>query len=142
MDGLGERIQLCRSICEVRGKGGGSQADFGRVVAVQLGGSNPISGATVSRWEAGEFQPDLRTLLAIARVAGVDAGWLAFGDASRAPKPAETLQPHLDKALRALLEGTLAREEEKLARMRKLAATLHAVSREAKRKPSVPPEGG
>jgi transcriptional regulator with XRE-family HTH domain len=142
MSELGERIQLCRSICEVRGKGGGSQTDFGRVVAVQLGGANPISGATVSRWEAGEFQPDLWTLLAIARVAGVDAGWLAFGDASRAPKPTETLQPHLDQALRTLLDKAVARDKEKLARMRKIAATLQAIKRAKNRKSSGPPEGG
>jgi transcriptional regulator with XRE-family HTH domain len=64
-----------------------SQHAVGALVAELLRRRRPITAATVSRWESGDALPSLPTVDAIARACGVDPGWLAFGERSRAPSP-------------------------------------------------------
>ena len=47
----------------------------------------PPTSSTVSRWFT-EAVPDLQTIEAIARVLGVPAGWLAFGEGEPPDDPA------------------------------------------------------
>lgn len=88
---LGQRIQLARTY-SARGTGGArlTQEAFAAAVGLQLG-KESVGKVTVSRWERGDTVPNLDSLLAIARAAKVDPGWLAFGAASQAPPP--ELQP-------------------------------------------------
>lgn len=129
MDGLGERIQVCRAVLHAEGASGGSQAGFGQALAIKMGLSKPVSGATVSRWESGEFEPDLSTLVAIARLSGVDAGWLAFGEYSQAPDPKKTLGSKASDAARAVIESDAARRKEKLESKARLLGHLRAVNK-------------
>ncbi len=46
----------------------------------------PIPQPTVSRWFRDRL-PDPPTMCALAAALQVDPGWLAFGDASKAPRP-------------------------------------------------------
>jgi len=80
MKTLGERIIYCRLRARFQSGTSVSQEELGKLVAKLLLRDQPVSGATVSRWESGEFQPDLSSITAIAEVGGVAPGWLAFGD--------------------------------------------------------------
>lgn len=61
-----------------------TQADVLREFQAMTG--DAVNDATVSRWFSGAFWPaDPRHQLALARVLGVDVGWLFFGDHSQAP---------------------------------------------------------
>ena len=72
------------------------QSRLGRSVsqtwlATEMGkelGQGPLSQSTLSGYFTGKFQPtDLDRYIALAKVLGVDPGWLAFGEASAAPAP-------------------------------------------------------
>jgi transcriptional regulator with XRE-family HTH domain len=65
-------------------------AEFGKLVAVQLGRSAPFSAAAVSRWEAGTQIPSADVIEAIAAVTRTDPGWISHGDRSAAPAPGVT----------------------------------------------------
>jgi len=62
-------------------------AEFGELVAKQLGRESPFSAAAVSRWEAGTQIPSSEVIEAIAAVTGTDPGWISHGDRSAAPPP-------------------------------------------------------
>lgn len=68
-------------------------AEKGRqVTQAELARLAGVSTAAWSTWEAGRSQPPLETIGKVAKVLGVDPGWLAFGTqhapASRdVPKP-------------------------------------------------------
>jgi transcriptional regulator with XRE-family HTH domain len=62
-------------------------AEFGELVARQLGRGTPFSAAAVSRWEAGTQVPSTDVIEAIAAVTGTDPGWISHGDRSAAPPP-------------------------------------------------------
>jgi len=84
---LAERILMARMELSAAMGDKVSQETLGMIAAHYLRRDRPITGATVSRWEAGEAVPDLETVKAVAVACGVDPGWLAFGRASRAPSP-------------------------------------------------------
>jgi transcriptional regulator with XRE-family HTH domain len=65
-------------------------AEFGKLVAVQLGRNAPFSAAAVSRWEAGTQIPSADVIEAIAAVTRTDPGWISHGDRSAAPAPGVT----------------------------------------------------
>jgi hypothetical protein len=60
--------------------------EIGTEVARAMGRPRPFAPSAVSRWFDGA-EPDLATITGIARVFGVDPGWLAFGGDSAAPAP-------------------------------------------------------
>jgi transcriptional regulator with XRE-family HTH domain len=84
---LGQRIIIARTMLSLAEGERVSQEVLGARLAKQLNDPQPITGATVSRWETGESVPDLETLAAIGAVCGVDPGWIAFGSASKAADP-------------------------------------------------------
>jgi transcriptional regulator with XRE-family HTH domain len=62
-------------------------AEFGGLVAKQMGRQAPFSAAAVSRWEAGTQIPSADVIEAIATVTHTDPGWISHGDRSAAPAP-------------------------------------------------------
>jgi transcriptional regulator with XRE-family HTH domain len=62
-------------------------AEFGDLVAKQMGRKAPFSAAAVSRWEAGTQVPSADVIEAIAAVTHTDPGWISHGDRSAAPAP-------------------------------------------------------
>ena len=84
---LGERVYSARLEASAAQHRRISQVDLGVMVARALGEKRAISAATVSRWESGDALPSVPTVAAIAKVCGVDPGWMAFGADSLAPSP-------------------------------------------------------
>jgi transcriptional regulator with XRE-family HTH domain len=66
-------------------------AEFGRLIAEQLGRETPFAATAVSKWEAGLQVPAPEVIEAIAELSGVDPGWISHGEKSAAPRP--ELQP-------------------------------------------------
>jgi transcriptional regulator with XRE-family HTH domain len=62
-------------------------AEFGRLIAKQLGRRGAFSAAAVSRWESGLQAPTLEIIEAIAALTGTDPGWISHGPRSAAPAP-------------------------------------------------------
>jgi transcriptional regulator with XRE-family HTH domain len=86
-DTLGDRILLARLQASARRGEKMSQEALGSLVAQALGRDQTTTAATVSRWESGDTVPSIATVGAIAKVCGVDPGWLAYGPASEARSP-------------------------------------------------------
>ena len=113
LSGIGRRIQRARLELATATDHSVTQADLGVFVSRRLGMSKPVTGATVSRWEAEESLPDVLTLAAIARATGVDPGWLTYGRASSAPSPDKaTENPELDALRRATISILLSKERQ------------------------------
>lgn len=56
-------------------------ARAGRVVGqTELAGKVGVTPQAWSGWERGKSEPPLETIIIVARLLGVDPGWLAFGD--------------------------------------------------------------
>lgn len=68
-----------------------SQGWLAQEVSSLLRLEEPLTQGSVSRWFKGA-EPNLKTIVAIAQVLGVDPGWLAFGEISAAPPPADPMQ--------------------------------------------------
>jgi hypothetical protein len=62
-------------------------AEFGDLVAKQMGRAGPFSAAAVPRWEAGTQIPSADVVEAIAVVTHTDPGWISHGGRSAAPAP-------------------------------------------------------
>ena len=84
---LGERILIARFEASALRSEKLSQERLGALISRELSKGAPVTAATVSRWESGDTVPSVTTIAAIARVCGVDPGWLAFGAESAAPSP-------------------------------------------------------
>ena len=65
-----------------------SQQWLGRELGLELGRESAVDQGLISYWLSGKKTPgDYETMVGLARVLGVDPGWLAFGEASEAPGP-------------------------------------------------------
>jgi transcriptional regulator with XRE-family HTH domain len=62
-------------------------AEFGHLIANEMGRNAPFTAAAVSRWEKGTQIPSPRVIEAIASLTGLDPGWLSHGDKTSAPGP-------------------------------------------------------
>ena len=124
-----------------------SQERLGGLLSAQLGREQPISGATISRWESNDATPDLATLEALAVVCRVDPGWLAFGERSKAPAPWDRVPTHrllgheqrierelLTESRMLLVEDALRRDKERRDR---LFDELRALNEQLREKPSL-----
>lgn len=61
-------------------------ASRGRTISqVEVGKALDVTGVTVGRWESGEKEPDLQTIVRLAAYLGVSPGWLAFGEQGGVP---------------------------------------------------------
>lgn len=62
-------------------------AEFGELIAREMGRDRPFTAAAVSRWEAGTQLPSTEVVEAIAVLSGIDPGWISHGARSAAPSP-------------------------------------------------------
>lgn len=69
--GFGKRALQARLNLAARQGRTVSQTEIGKLMGV--------SGVSVGRWESGEKEPDLETIVALAQVLQCDVAWLAFG---------------------------------------------------------------
>lgn len=69
--------------------------EFGERVAeaMEPPRETPYSKSSVSQWGSAEQAPPVDVRRAIAKVCGVDPGWLDHGPASQAPAPAGWREP-------------------------------------------------
>lgn len=99
---LGQRIRIARTYSgEAQPNFQMTQEVFAARVSEELG-RKTVGKVMISRWEQGKAVPALESLLAIAKAASVDPGWLAFGDESQAPPPERYLPRD---AIPAILES-------------------------------------
>lgn len=64
-----------------------SLAEFGALIAEDMGREAPFTAAAVSRWESGDQVPGPEVIEAIGRLTGTDAGWIPHGEKTAAPPP-------------------------------------------------------
>ena len=84
---LGRRVFLAHLQLSYRLGRRVTLAEFGRLVAQQLGRETPFAATAVSKWEAGLQLPAPEVIEAIAELTGVDPGWISHGEKSAAPRP-------------------------------------------------------
>lgn len=75
---FGQRFEFARDYQTVNGIKE-RDTDFAKAIGV--------SNGLVSGWKTAEQAPPVERCLAIAERCGVDPGWLAFGEKSKAPAP-------------------------------------------------------
>ena len=88
MDTLGRRIFLSHLELSYRLGRKVTLAEFGALIAEEMGRPTPFTGAAVSRWESGGQTPTPQIIEAIAALTHMDPGWISHGDRSAAPRPA------------------------------------------------------
>lgn len=77
-------------------------AEFGELIAKEMGRANPFTAAAVSRWESGAQVPSADVIEAIARVTETDPGWISHGEKTAAPPPPRSGEyPRFDEARRS-----------------------------------------
>jgi transcriptional regulator with XRE-family HTH domain len=84
---LGRRVFLAHLQLSYRLGRRVTLAEFGRLIAEQLGRETPFAATAVSKWEAGLQIPGPEVIEAIAELSGVDPGWVSHGEKSAAPAP-------------------------------------------------------
>ena len=62
-------------------------AEFGEMIAEQMGRESAFTAAAVSRWENGTQVPAHEVIEAIAALTHTDPGWISHGDKTAAPSP-------------------------------------------------------
>ena len=62
-------------------------AEFGELIAKQMGRGTPFTAGAVSRWHNGAQAPTPEVIEAIAALTGIDPGWISHGEKSAAPSP-------------------------------------------------------
>src|SRR5688500_15696990 len=87
---LGERIFLAHLELSYRLGRRVTLAEFGELIAEEMGRETPFTPAAVSRWESGTQAPALEIIEAIGAVTRADPGWLSHGSRSAAPAPRST----------------------------------------------------
>ena len=91
-------------------------AEFGDLIAKQMGREAPFSAAAVSRWEAGTQIPNADVVEAIAAVTHTDPGWISHGDRSAAPAPRLIGERKAHPALPSTNDDSAALEDARRAR--------------------------
>ena len=86
-DSLGRRIFLSHLELSYRLGRKVTLAEFGEMIAQQMGRDTPFTGAAVSRWESGAQAPTPQIIEAIGVLTHTDPGWISHGDRSAAPRP-------------------------------------------------------
>ena len=86
-DTLGRRIFLAHLDLSYRLGRKVTLAEFGQMIAKQMGRDAPFTAAAVSRWESGTQNPTPTIVEAIAAITHTDPGWISHGRKSAAPRP-------------------------------------------------------
>ena len=94
-DTLGRRIFLAHLELSYRLGRKVTLAEFGELIARQMGRDAAFTPAAVSRWESGMQNPTPRIIEAIAAITHTDPGWISHGRKSAAPRPIRHEQPAL-----------------------------------------------
>lgn len=84
---IAQRIFIAHLALNFRMRRKITQAEFGALIAEQLGRHASFTAAAVSRWEAGTKLPHPSVVEAIAAVTHTDPGWISHGARSAAPAP-------------------------------------------------------
>ncbi len=92
-DTLGRRIFLAHLELSYRLGRKVTLAEFGQLIAKQMGRDAPFTAAAVSRWESGAQNPTPTIIEAIAAITHTDPGWISHGRKSAAPRPLRQDQP-------------------------------------------------
>lgn len=92
-DTLGRRIFLAHLELSYRLGRKVTLAEFGQMIAKQMGRGAPFTAAAVSRWESGSQNPTPTIVEAIAAITHTDPGWISHGRRSAAPRPLRQDQP-------------------------------------------------
>lgn len=92
-DTLGRRIFLAHLDLSYRLGRKVTLAEFGQMIAKQMGRDAPFTAAAVSRWESGTQNPTPTIVEAIAAITHTDPGWISHGRKSAAPRPVRHEQP-------------------------------------------------
>ena len=92
-DTLGRRIFLSHLELSYRLGRKITLAEFGEMIARQMGRDAPFTGAAVSRWESGAQAPTPQIIEAIGSLTHTDPGWISHGDRSAAPRPGRLAPP-------------------------------------------------
>ena len=100
-DTLGRRIFLSHLELSYRLGRKVTLAEFGAMIAEEMGRPTPFTGAAVSRWESGGQTPTPQIIEAIATLTHMDPGWISHGSRSAAPRP-----PRLERTLGDGTEAT------------------------------------
>jgi len=85
-EGFGKRVFRAHLTLSARLERKVENVEVAGWVSQELGKDKAISPSTVGRWHDGA-EPNLTTIRAMARVYGVDPGWLAFGSETTALPP-------------------------------------------------------
>jgi transcriptional regulator with XRE-family HTH domain len=92
--GFRQRCFEARLFWERRNKRRLNQTELAELV--RKAGGKKVSQSTISDWLNAVTVPGVDDIQALARAFGdVDPGWLAFGDASKAPRPGHDQTPEL-----------------------------------------------
>ena len=86
MDTLAQRIFAAHLEVSLRLGRKVTLAEFGQMVATQMGRGAAFSAAAVSRWERGQQMPTPDVIEAIAAISGLDPGWISHGVKTAAPQ--------------------------------------------------------
>ena len=92
-DTLGQRIFLSHLELSYRLGRKVTLAEFGEMIAREMGREAPFTGAAVSRWESGAQAPTPQIIEAIGALTNTDPGWISHGDRSAAPRPGRVQSP-------------------------------------------------
>lgn len=92
VDTFGQRMFRAFTLLRLRRGGDLSQTWLAEELARVMGKPEPFSQGAISRYMHGQIPGELDTILGLAKVLGVDPGWLAFGDESEAPAPDDPLR--------------------------------------------------
>ena len=92
-DTLGRRIFLAHLELSYRLGRKVTLAEFGQMIARQMGRDSAFTAAAVSRWESGAQNPTPTIIEAIAAITHTDPGWISHGRKSAAPRPIRQDQP-------------------------------------------------
>ena len=92
-DTLGRRIFLAHLELSYRLGRKVTLAEFGQLIAREMGRDAPFTAAAVSRWESGAQSPTPAIIEAIATITHTDPGWISHGRKSAAPRPLRQEQP-------------------------------------------------
>jgi transcriptional regulator with XRE-family HTH domain len=93
-----DRLFFAWMLYQAKTGGAKSQEWLAEAVSKQLGlkQADYLTQSSVSRWLKGEG-PSIKVAAAIAKVLGVDPGWLVFGAASQAPRPSNPMRDEMDE---------------------------------------------
>ena len=95
IDTTGYGARIAQIILDLSAKRGErlTLEQVGRIVADVVGRDDPYSSSTVFGWTKEKNEPPLAVFMALARLSGHKAGWIAFGENHEVREKPKTTQP-------------------------------------------------